>query len=350
MKITNYFILIKLNIIIIIIIAIECIKLSSEATTKEKLSSKSNSQIKSEMNLKANTNLSAMHKTSAYSTSQKMEMNLKERLFLTKTSSESSLTTKNCSPLCSQCSQNDLSFCTICQTGMILYNFNCFVTCPHGTYLNQETRTCQLCHNDCPMCWGPDKDMCGNTFGVRTKVVSLEDEIIEYFNSHIFIKEEVDDWLNNLKKLFSDEKSEMIYPLFVQENPQFSVYLEEKPSAELPIGSFAYKNGLFIPVPPYINKSKKLVEFHWIYKQGMWDGSSWHDQYFPRIPTFIRSKGTTDKIYQENNGYWFYDVSRHWIFYNTRNIVSVELSIPEKLSNLNRIKIDVNILIYSNLM
>lgn len=320
MKIINYFFFIKLNIIFITIIAIECMRLSSKAYSKAKLT----------------TNFKTTSEKTDTSFSEASNLNISK-----KNLSESALTTTNCNSLCSQCSTNDFNYCTMCKTGMILYNYNCYLNCPEGTFLNQETRICQICHNDCPICWGPAKDMCGNTFGTRTQVVSLESEIIEYFNSHVFIKDEVDYWLNSLKLMFIKDKSEIIYPLFTSESQDFSVYLDEKTSAEIPIGSFSYQGGLFIPVPPYVDINKRLVEFHWTYKKGMWDGILWHDQYFPRIPAFIKYKGSNNKIYLEDNGFWYYDSIRQWVYVFSKNIIQAPIPVIEKISSLNKIKIDV---------
>lgn len=330
MKITNYFFLIKLNVIFIILLSIECLRLSSETYSKEKLTFKNHVEEHSTMNMQTGT--------------EKTDKNLAEssKVNLSKKNlSESSLTTKNCNPLCSQCSTNDLNYCTLCRTGIIFYNYSCYLNCPEGTFLNQQTRSCQLCHHDCPICWGPEKDMCGNTFGSRTQVVSLENEIIEYFNTHVFVKDEVDYWLNSLKMMFLKDKSEIIYPLFANDNPEFSVYIDEKTLTEIPIGSFSYKGGLFIPVPPYIDKFKRLIEFHWTYKRGMWDGTSWHDQYYPRLPTFIKYKGSTNKIYQEDNGFWYYDAARQWVYVYSNRVIQTTIPIRDKISTLNKIKIDV---------
>jgi hypothetical protein len=328
-------------------------KFSSGANSKEKLSSQnlSESKLKSNLENTENLTLELKTKTSLESEGKLQKLNLMENSNfkikkMDKSLSQSSLTTKNCSPLCAQCSTNDMSYCTLCQTAMIFYNYNCYITCPEGTFLNHQTRTCKLCHSNCPICWGPEKDMCGNTFGFKTVVVSLEDEIREYLNTHIFIKEEVDTWLNSLKIIFNTDKSELIYPLFSDDNSDnnhgnIPVYINDKKNAEIPIGSFTYKNSLLIPVPPYINKDKKLIEFHWVYKNGMWDGVNWSEQWFPKIPSFIQYKGTTDKIYQENNGFWYYDPARNWIYVKVKNVVSTDIIIEEKILTLNKIKIDV---------
>lgn len=258
-----------------------------------------------------------------------------------KLENESSLTNKSCDHLCSQCSVNDSSYCTICQPGMIFYNFACYVSCPSGTFLDPETRICKECSSECPICWGSEKDMCGNNFGNKAKVVNLQDEIIEYFQTHIFIKDEVDQWLNSLKVIFKNDQQEIIYPMFVEKNPSFAVYMQENNYADLPIGSFSSANGIFIPIPPYLNKDKKLIKSHWVFKKGMWDGKNWNEECFRRLPSFIVYKGSTDKIYQENNGYWAYDVARHWTYIPAKNNDLEDINVSEKLSKLNQIKIDV---------
>ena len=327
MKIKNYR-LIKLILILIILAFLQCVKFTTDSKTT------TNSKIK---NLLTSNLLS---KSQTISSSNLLKTNL-SNLSHEKTTSTLNLTTKHCNSLCAQCSLNDFNYCTLCQSGMIFYNFNCYATCPDGTFLQESTRKCLPCSENCPICWGSESSMCGTVYGVFTQVVELEKEVIEYFSTHIFVKEEIDEWLNNLKIIFANKIDEIIYPLFVEDNPLISVYLNDKISAELPIGTFGLSNGIFIPIPPYINKDKKLIESHWVYKQGMFDGITWHSDYFPRLPSFIKYKGTKDKIYVENNGYWVYDLVKQWIFINSNKIVQVDISIPEKLGRLNNIKFDV---------
>ncbi len=88
------------------------------------------------------------------------------------------------------------------------------------------------------------------------------------------------------------------------------IYNTDKQDLPLPQGSFSRIDGVFIPVPTYINKKGDLIHSHWVYKKGMWDGQEWNDQWYPRIPSFIKEKGEKNKIYFENGGYWIYDNAR----------------------------------------
>ena len=36
----------------------------------------------------------------------------------------------------------------------------CVETCPEGFYINEATKTCHPCHNDCHSCWGSTPDLC----------------------------------------------------------------------------------------------------------------------------------------------------------------------------------------------
>lgn len=67
---------------------------------------------------------------------------------------------------------------------------------------------------------------------------------------------------------------------------------------------------MFIPVPSYFNKNGDLIHSHWVFKKGMWDGQTWNDQWYPRLPSFILNRGEKNKIYYENGGYWIYENSR----------------------------------------
>lgn len=316
---------------------------SNKLTTKAKSSSQLLTNLNSENKFISQIRSFASNKLLLKSQSQTQSRSKSKISNKTKSQNESSLTNKNCYHLCTQCSMNDSSYCTICQPGMIFYSFSCYISCPPGTFLEPETRSCKECHEECPICWGPERNMCGNSFGQKAQVVNLEDEIIYYFSSHIFIKDEVDQWLNSLQIVFKNQQQEDIYPLFAERNPSFSVYIDENSYAELPIGSFSWGEGMFIPVVPYLNRDKKLIESHWVFRKGMWNGKNWQDQLTPRLPSFIALKGSRDKIYKEKNGYWVYDVSRHWIYISSKNIEQEALSVAEKIQKLNQVKIDVKI-------
>lgn len=226
-----------------------------------------------------------------------------------RSNSKATLTTKFCNPLCKECSSNDRNYCTICNAGVPFYQYNCFAKCPDGTFLDQEWRECKKCNENCPICWGPDNDMCGTTFGLKTTVTSLEHEIKEFLSGYTFSRFEIEKWVNNLKFILTDEQY-LPDDTFKDSFRSVEVYSVESDSFELPIGSYSDADGVFIPVPAYINKNKELVNSHWIFKQGQWDGKRWVAQFYPRLPTYIRVKGSRNKIYYENNGYWVYDTMK----------------------------------------
>jgi hypothetical protein len=252
-------------------------------------------------------------------------------------------TTKSCSPLCSECSANDLNYCTICQTGVILFKFTCYSKCPEGTYYSEEWRDCRECDPRCPVCWGPENDMCGNTEGMKTSVVSLENEIKDFLISYTFTRQEIDNWIKSLKIILSKTDEQILFDLNFENLSTNEVYNVPNGEAELPVGSFSKLDGVFIPVPSYINLNKKLVGSHWTFHKGMWDGKTWIGQHFPRLPTFIRTKGVKNKIYYENGGYWIWDQMKEWFWIKSKTIVEADSNVHDMLSLLNTIKIDVRI-------
>ena len=129
-------------------------------------------------------------------------------------------------------------------------------------------------------------------------------------NSYTFTKDEVMFWMNSLKVLLKDNKS-LISNIDTSDTLSPSdIYNSKKVDLELPLGSFSKLNGVFIPVPAYIDKNGDLIQSHWVYKKGMWDGNSWSSEWYPRINTFIKQKGSQNKIYYENGGYWVYEKHR----------------------------------------
>jgi hypothetical protein len=88
---------------------------------------------------------------------------------------------------------------------------------------------------------------------------------------------------------------------------QDDVYGSNKIMIDLPIGSFSKNNGVFIPIPSYIDEKMELVASHWVYVKGMWNGRTWSDNWFPSVPSFIKTNGKRNKIYYENGGYWIYN-------------------------------------------
>jgi hypothetical protein len=263
----------------------------------------------------------------------KSESNLQSKL---------KMTTKYCNSLCTECSINDLNYCTICQPGVIFYKYNCISKCPDGTYFNDEWRSCKQCHPDCPICWGPQPDMCGSTLGVKSQIVLLDKEIKDFLTGHAFTKREIDNWFMTLKIILSKDRN--IIKDFGEEvfSPN-DIYNTDRIEAQLPIGSFSEYGGVFIPVPSYFTKNKELVNSHWVFKKGMWDGKRWVQQFFPRLPTFIKFKGEKSKIYIENKGYWIWDQMKDWFWIPIgSNKLLPQTSVEEELAVLNSIKINVS--------
>jgi hypothetical protein len=250
--------------------------------------------------------------------------------------SENKLTTKYCNPLCIECSTNDLNYCTKCQPGIIYYNSSCMLYCPEGTYLDNFTRSCEKCSEECPVCWGPRPDMCGLVQGVRSYVVSLQDEIKKFMSTYQFTRTEMDKWVNSLKLILKDERfGEIVNQDMFTTN---DVYNIEECEIELPIGSFSKNNGTFFPIPAYINRDRKLVESHWVYREGTWDGKSWNKNFFIRMSMFIKYKGEKNKIYNENNGFWIYSPGKDWTFIKSRRVFEPYSDINDVLVVLNAIK------------
>jgi len=182
--------------------------------------------------------------------------------------------------------------------------------------------------------------MCGTVPGVRTTVTMIENEIRDFMKSYTFSRDDVTFWVSSLKTLLQDEKSlaqmegsDTIAPS--------DVYNSKKIDLELPLGTFSKLDGVFIPVPAYLDKTGELVQSHWVYRKGMWDGSSWTSQWYPRLNSFIRLKGSQNKLYFENGGYWVYEQHKEWYWVKSTNIVESTNDVASVLSQLNTIKIDL---------
>jgi hypothetical protein len=248
------------------------------------------------------------------------------------------LTNKNCNPLCLECNAKNFNYCTICKPGAIFYEYTCSYRCPDGMFLDNYN-TCQMCHPICPICWGPDVDMCGSTQGIKTKVISLEEEIIRYLANNEFTSLEIEQWKNKLSIVLKEGYNNDSTINFTNNQ----IYLNNNNIAivtELPIGSFSQYNGIFIPIPSYLNKDDKFVDSHWVFKKGVWDGREWVG-FYPRLPSYLKDKGDKDKIYTENEGFWLYDKAKSWYYVTSKNKIFETITntiIDDKLINLNRIK------------
>jgi hypothetical protein len=178
--------------------------------------------------------------------------------------------------------------------------------CPEGTYTDNEWQVCRKCDIACPVCWGPFSDMCGTTVGIKTTAVLLENEIRIYFQHEMFSSQNISKWLSGLAVILHNVKGEDKFNKMDILSPD-DVYGTDKMLVDLPIGSFSGNNGVFIPIPSYLNENMEMVNSHWVNVGGMWNGRSWSDNWFPNVPSYIKNKGIKDKIYYENGGYWIYN-------------------------------------------
>ena len=184
--------------------------------------------------------------------------------------------------------------------------------------------------------------MCGVDKGVRTRVVTLEQEVRDFFVSYTFTAKEIELWISDLKIiLINDDKlmNDLIFDNFSTNE----IYTTKYSNVELPLGAFSKGNGVFVPVPSYLDSKEILVNSHWVYKKGMWDGQMWVSQHFPRLPLFIKEKGDRNKIYYENNGFWVWSSSRTWFWIKDGANTHVDISEQETLGMLNAIRIDVSL-------
>jgi hypothetical protein len=225
-----------------------------------------------------------------------------------------------CSSLCLECSRIDSNICNVCKPGVFEYNNKCFHKCPIATYSDQEWQICRPCHPDCPICWGPNPDMCGNKIGISSSIVLLENEIKKYFDQRPFNNDEFNSWMIRLNSILKKVKENnrikvvgFVETSFFKEFENLSdtispedVYQTNQIEVDPPIGSFSRSNGVFIPVPSYLSTKLELVNSHWIFIEGNWDGHNWSSKWFPRLPSFLSYKGEKSKIYYENGGFWIY--------------------------------------------
>ena len=177
----------------------------------------------------------------------------------------------------------------------------------------------------------------------------LENEIKKYFNNKPFDDGEINQWMIKLEIIFKKLGG---LDFISNRLSSDDVYSSKKIEMDLPIGSFSLNGGVFIPVPSYLNEKMELVNSHWIYVKGMWDGHNWVDEWFPKVPSFVKLKGEKSKIYYENGGYWIYDSIKgiyllnlilEWYWSKTENIKQPDISNEDIISNLNTIKFDVSI-------
>jgi hypothetical protein len=140
------------------------------------------------------------------------------------------------------------------------------------------------------------------------------------FDSNNYILIDNYNWLNNLNLILKNINPFDIFPRnhrtridFTKEEDIDStisindVYGSKKIHSELPIGSFSRKDGIFIPIPSYLDENMDIIESHWIFVKGNWIGDKWVNNWVPKLPTFIKTFGKKDKMYYENGGYWLYD-------------------------------------------
>lgn len=131
---------------------------------------------------------------------------------------------------------------------------------------------------------------------------------------------DINNWLNNINMILKKVNPTNLFPKdhkrridFTKDNDIEStisindVYGSRQIFSELPIGSFSRKDGIFIPVPSYLDENMDIIDSHWIFVKGNWVGNKWVNQWVPKLPTFIKKYGKEDKMYYENGGYWIYD-------------------------------------------
>lgn len=129
-------------------------------------------------------------------------------------------------------------------------------------------------------------------------------------------------WLNKINVILKDVNPKNVFPpnhksrIAIKTGEQNDldntisigdVYGSTKITEELPIGSFSRQNGVFIPIPSYLDENTDIVESHWIYVKGSWLGNKWIDKWVPSLPSFIKHLGRKNRMYFENGGYWIYD-------------------------------------------
>jgi hypothetical protein len=259
-----------------------------------------------------------------------------------------------CGTLCMECS--DMGECITCKGGVFQYDNLCYTKCPEGTWEDLDWQVCRPCNPDCPVCWGPGSDMCGTVTGVQTRVVLLENEIKKYFTVKPLNSKEVYKWMktlnivlqkiqenqkesklvikggntdtknndnNNIKNDISSKSSNYLYeiPHYFENisldgnsdaysiSPE-EIYHSDKVEMDLPMGAFSRKDGVFLPIPSFMNSKMEIVDSHWVYVKGNWDGRNWIKEWFPRLPSFIKINGEKNKIYFENGGYWIYKAGK----------------------------------------
>jgi hypothetical protein len=216
--------------------------------------------------------------------------------------------TPKCEALCLECNNDNKSLCLVCKPGIFQYENKCYSKCPEATYPDLEWQVCRPCDSSCPICWGPLQNNCGNTPGVMTKVLLLENEIKEYFRNKAYETTGLLQWLHNAS-IILDKTGEHIT---IESSTEKSlstddVYGSDKMGLDLPVGSFSQNNGVFIPIPSYLDSKMNLIKSHWVYIPGMWDGHNWLKSWYPMLPSFIKYKGDNSAMYYENGGYWIYN-------------------------------------------
>ncbi len=174
-------------------------------------------------------------------------------------------------------------------------------------------------------------------------MVTLEQEIKNFLLTYTFTRKEIDEWIGTLKVVLErGSDDELLKDLSSDSFSTTDIYELQKADVDLPLGSYSKLNGVFIPVPTYLNIKKELVNSHWVFKKGMWDGQRWVQQHYPRPPRFIREKGQKNKLYYENGGFWIWDAYRGWFWLvSQNNKLEQPSSVHDSLSMLNGIKIDV---------
>ena len=239
---------------------------------------------------------------------------------------------QKCSYRCLECQNNN---CLKCENSYFLYNTICNFTCPPGTFA--DGHVCTPCDFSCPVCWSGDKNQCGLIKGKNALIVKLQDEMKKILIATNLSNSERSKILSSLNIILKEEMEEK--PLLSTGEIYQNAF--QSKTIDLPIFSFSEFNGIFFFIPPS-NESKS----HWKFKEGMWDGKAWKE-WTPKLPLFIKLYGDKEKIYYENQGYW-YNENNFWKRIEGKKLSNrkgTSENINYLLANLNSIKINV---IFSN--
>lgn len=132
----------------------------------------------------------------------------------------SAINSKDCDENCLECKNQS---CLQCKSKFILYNDNCFSECPISTYKDEKWETCRKCNSACPICWGSDYDNCGFTKGISSKIVFIENEIINEISKVNFTENDISQWIIKLK-LIMKKREKYVLGNLESDNIKFNIF------------------------------------------------------------------------------------------------------------------------------